>query len=141
MASYRELMQEVVNASDRERIALGKEALYNTISVLKNHGLKDDDGSKFIMSIIKVFVSADRRCSQAEYDLIRAITEIDFSEDEFYEISNGGADAEFVRAFDETIDCLEPEEKAHICLFGLTILASDEKMTKEEQDLFTRLSN
>lgn len=141
MANYRQLMQDVVDASNEERIALGKTALNDTIGILINNGISQDDTTQFIIGLISVFVSADRECSQQEYDLINAITGINFTEEAFYELTNGGANPEIVDALDEVIDSLSPHEKAPICLFGLTILASDEELTPEEQRLFTRLSD
>ncbi len=140
MASYRELMQDVVNASKADRIALGKKSLDDAIQILIDHDISAEDTTRFIKGLLSVFVSADRECSYEEYELVCEITGIKFSEEEFYEMTNGGSDPEIIQALDEVIDTLSVREKAAFCLFGLAIMASDEELTPEEQALFIRLS-
>ena len=141
MAGYRQLMQDVVDATTEERIALGKQALNDTLEVLVKNGISPEDTTKIVLGLLRVFVSADRECNYEEYELFNAITGIPLREEEFYELTNGGSDPEFVQAIDDVIDCLSVSEKAPICLFGLTIMASDDELTPEEQELFTKLSN
>ena len=141
MNEFQEFMQMVVDASDEQRIALGKQALGDAIKIFIKYGLTQDQTLIFVKDLIKLFVGADGTCSKRELDLFNAITGIPLREEEFYELTNGGSDPEFVQAIDDVIDCLSVSEKAPICLFGLTILASDDELTPEEQELFTKLSN
>lgn len=139
MAKYEELMSQVLNLSVKDRIELGKQTLKDTMTVLSNHGVASNDTAYYIVNLIKLFVSADKICSQEEYDIVRAITEVNFTKERFIKLTKGGYDKEFVNKVYAVIDKLNLDEKKAICLFGLSILASDEMLTKEEQDLFDRL--
>lgn len=70
MASYRELMQMVVDASDEQRIALGKQALGDAIKIFIKYGLTQDQTLIFVKDLIKLFVGADGTCSKKELDFL-----------------------------------------------------------------------
>lgn len=137
----KELMQKVVNLSFEEKVSVGKDALCETIDILKKHELKDDDIAPFIFALVKLFVSADKKCSKDELNLVNAITDLNMSYDDFFDLTNNGSDPRFVTEFDELIDTLEADEKSSICLFGLCILAADDTITAQEQQLFLRILN
>ena len=118
-------MQEVVNLSDRERIRIGKQALSDTLKVLAKHNFDDENTALFVANLIKVFVSADRECNQEEYDIVRDIIGTDISEEDFYEMTNGGADPDFVAAFDRVIDCLTRDEKTPLYIIPKHISNDD----------------
>lgn len=140
MASYRELMQMVVDASDEQRIALGKQALGDAINIFIKYGLTQDQTLIFVKDLIKLFVGADGTCSKRELDLVNAICECHFSEETFYEMTKDGDNPEFVEKILDVIDSIPSNEKTGLCLFGLSILASDEEMNQNEQNLFIRIS-
>ena len=142
MASIKEMMQEVVNLDHDDRIKLGKSALKDIITILENNGVKDDEKQLiFVLSLIKLFVSADKKCSKAELDLVNSILNSTLTYDEFYEMTNNGADPEFINELDDVVDSLTQEEKGAIVLFGLCIIAADEKITVEEQQIFMKILN
>ncbi len=140
MVNYEAWMREVLKCSAIDRINLGKHALYDTMVVLARNGLTITDSVKFIISLIRLFVTADNVCSDDEYNLIRAITEVDFSKKRFFEITDIYAKEGYVDEIDKVIEKLPLEQKKPICLFGLSILASDNVLTNEEEKLFIRLS-
>ncbi len=140
MASYEKWMTEILKCSTIDRIGLGKHALYDTMVILARNGLTISDSVKFIISLIRLFVNADNVCSDDEYNIIRAITEVDFSKKRFFEITDIYAKEGYVDEIENIIEKLPSEQKKPICLFGLSILASDNLLTKEEKELFIRLS-
>ena len=139
--TIKEIMQEVVNLDFNEKVILGKNALSDIISTLKKHDISDDNKASFIFALIKLFVSADKRCSEVERKLVNAIADLDISYDDFYEFTNNGADPKFVEEFDDLIDTLNDEEKNSICIFGLCILSADDTITAAEQQLFLKILN
>lgn len=133
-----ELMQEIVDMSHEERVELGKSCVDDILEAVGG-SLNKEEYADFIFSIIKLFVCADKVCSQEEYELIRDIYSLDMSYDTFYEIVKNGLDPAFVSKMDRLIDTLTPDLKRSICLFGLCILGSDDTITVAEQDLFNRI--
>ncbi len=133
------LMQQIVNLDFDARVEKGRKAVDGIIAVLNKQKLNPDQQKFFIESLAKLFVSADHKCSQAEYKLYVHILKKDISYEEFFEITNHGADSKFVENLDSIIDQLSGEEKTPICIFGLCLLASDDKITVEEQKLFNRI--
>ena len=140
MANYEKWMEEILKCRTVDRIWLGKHALYDTMVILARNGLTITDSVKFIISLIRLFVTADNVCSDDEYNIIRAITEVDFSKKRFFEITDIYAKEGYVDEIEKVIEKLPSERKKPICLFGLSILASDNVLTREEEDLFIRLS-
>jgi len=138
LTTYDELIQIVVDASDEERIVLGKKALGDTIRVFIREGISKDDATVVVKSLIKLFVNADSNCTKKELELINKITECNFTLDSFG-ITEDEYKAHFVDYIIGVIDSFPYEDKKVACLFGLTILASDGKLTLEEQELFLRL--
>ncbi|MBQ9369704.1 MAG: hypothetical protein IJU10_01365, partial [Clostridia bacterium] len=92
-----------------------------------------------MLGYIALFVSADRVCSAEEYQLIKSIYNLDLSYEDFYKLSNGGASGDFITVMDKMADSLDDDLKMNICLFGLCILVSDNKLTQAEYDLFIRI--
>lgn len=140
MPNYQELMQMVVDASDEQRIALGKQALGDAINIFIKYGLTHEQTTIFVKDLIKLFVGADGTCSKKELDLVNAICECHFSKEIFYEMTRDGDNPEFVERILDVIDSIPSNEKTGLCLFGLSLLASDEEMNQKEQDLFIRIS-
>ena len=125
--------------SDSERLKLAKLSL-NTIYIeLEKCGVKNGDAGAFIVGTIKFFVSADRSCSKEEYMLINKIYNINISYNDFYNMTNHGADIDFVRTFDALVQTFTSDGKVALCLFGICILSCDGKITVEEQKMFDRI--
>ena len=93
----------------------------------------------FIISLLKVAISADRSLTQEEYDLFCEVTGNYVDPDEFYEITNGGSDPRIVNAVDEEIDHFTDEAKFACCTFVLCFVSSDGNITKDEEKLMIRL--
>lgn len=140
MVDYKNLINDVVNATPSQRIALGRHALADVLAFLAQNEIEPDNISKLVAGLIIIFISADKEGSLDELETIRAITDIDFTEEEFYQMLKGGYDHEAIKALEDVIESLPPHQKASVCLFGLSILASDGELTKEEEKLFNRIS-
>lgn len=139
MANIKDLMQEIVNLDYDELVKVGKETLGQIIGALKGIELETKQISDFILNLIRLFVSADGKCSLEECKLIQDITEVNLSMEELEEIAKGGTDEKFVVSIDKIIDLLPDDLKITISLFGLCILSADETLTPEEQKLFARI--
>ena len=136
---FRELYQKYVNQSHEERVNVAQRAAANVLGALKDGGIDDEITFNFLTNVIKLFVSADRNCTEAECRLFNDVMGTSLSYEQFYNLTNGGSDPEFVKAMDELIDSLPDDSKVDVCTFGLTIIAADDTITGAEQALFERI--
>ena len=135
----RELYNEYLNHSDAERVQTAQAATAVVAKFLNEAGLSNEQSFAFFMNIVRLFVSADRNCSEEEADLFNAVMGTSLSFEQFYNLTNGGADPEFVAFMDELIDSLPEEVKVDVCTFGLTILCADGNLTGAEQAFFEKI--
>ena len=137
--TFNELYQEYVNHSPAQRVSVAQKAAANVLRALQEGGIDDETRFSFLTNVIKLFVSADRNCSQEEADLFNAVMGTSLSFEQFYNLTNGGGDPKFIQAMDELIDALPDEVKVDVCVFGLTILCADDKLTGAEQVIFEHI--
>lgn len=137
--SLDELITKVGNMSNDDRVDLGNNCVAQLQSGLRDMGFDQGKIGFLMQNFIRLFVSADRKCSTAEYEYIKSIYNFGLSYDEFYDSTNGGADPEFIGMMDDLADSMNDDMKTALCMFGLCILVSDHKLTQEEYDLFVRI--
>lgn len=135
----KELLQKFVDMSHEERVELGKESMEALGDDLVVHGLSEKAATNFIFLLITVALSADRVTAEAEYRLFCDITGVKTTYEEFYEITNGGADEDIVEEFDAFLDQMSESGKNAALTLALCFLASDDKITPEETKLFVKL--
>ena len=134
-----EMILDTMRLTAEQRIEKARSYVINICNAFAQRGLDQDALSLRICDFIRLFVSADRRCSREEYDLINSIYNFDMPYAEFYEMTNGGAKPDFVERMDGYIDSLDTELKYQICLFGLCLLVSDDDLSDAEYALLRRL--
>ena len=137
--SLDEMVLMTIQLDTEQRIELAKNCTIKMRDGFKKMGVKQDQLGKKICDFIRLFVSADKKCSRSEYDLINSMYDFDMSYEEFYDLSNGGVQKDFITSMDKYIDSLNADLKYHICLFGLCILVSDDQVTAPEYELFKRI--
>ena len=136
---FRDLYQQYVNQSHSQRVAVAQKAAASVLSALKEGGIDDDTTFNFLTNVIKLFVSADRNCTELECKLFNDVLGTSLTYEQFYNLTNGGGDPSFIQAMDELIDTLPDEVKVDVCTFGLTIIAADDTITGAEQALFEKI--
>ena len=105
-AKLKGMLQKVVNMSHAERVNWGRSTVDDILAGMRRVGITGDDYANFIMWVIKLFVSADKVCSQEEYDLICDIYDLNMSSQDFFDMTNRGADPTFVRDMINLINSL-----------------------------------
>ena len=131
-----EFLQGIVDLSDEEKTAFARDCLANMIALLKYNDASEEDCVRLIFGVTKLFVSADRKCSQAEYDFFKNVTGFNITPDEFFEATNYGTDEEFKNALYELLRGTNYEFRKNACMFGATVISCDDVITKEETQLF-----
>ena len=138
-AQLKEIYQNYLKQSEQERIAVAQNATAAIAGFLTESGLSSKESLNFYLNIIRLFVSADRRCSQEEVDLFNKILGLSYSYEDFFNLTNGGANPEFVKVMDDIIDTMPEEPKIAVCVLGLTFLAADGELKENEIEIFEKI--
>lgn len=136
-----ESLMSIAGASHDERVKFGRQYLAQFVGGLKEGKLNDDQITKVIIAFTKLFISADKSCDYAEYELFRDITGIDSSYDEFYEATNGGSASDFVNSSLEFAKILTPDDRSALLCYGAALLGADGAMKDTELALYDRILN
>lgn len=132
-------VEKILHLSFEEKVEIGRDSLRKLMKGLMEGGLTKEETSNVIWNLLRLFVSADKRCSNAEFELFKAITGMEISEDEFYDRTNGGADEEYIKDSLEFIDILTKDDAIAAIYFGVIVMSSDGIIAKGEYDLIDRI--
>ena len=97
--------------------------------------LDEKECLSFFLNIVRLFVSADRKCGREEYELFKQIINVEIDYDSFFEFTNAGASNRFVKEMDEIIDRFDAKTKNAVCVIGLSIICSDGIVHDSERKL------
>lgn len=133
----KELIQQSATWDNDYRASICRGALQSIVEELDCNS--KEDIRNFVVALIRVGVSADRSCDQAELDLYRAAIDPEIKGQDFYEMTNGGRDPELIEAIDENIDHFTDDAKFACCTLVLCFITADHKVTDEEAKLIQKL--
>ena len=139
MENLDRLIDRIMDMSFEEKVFLGRKALDGLTDILSEYGYTDDDNFTLIINLIKYFVSMDYECSYDEYEMVKAILDIEMDYVEFYHATNGGADENFVSMMEKVISKFSEEERIMMCSLGLIIILCDGELNENEMEMFLRL--
>jgi len=135
MANLNELLQEMVNKDYDELVAFGKIAL-GKLTPLFQAVDEDNKGCFMLMSVVLSAIGADGTLTALERSYLRDVVDLD---DETIDKFITLYDSKMVDLTDHLFDHIPNELKAHLMTFVLTILAVDEKISREETAFVHRL--
>jgi len=106
---------------------------------LRKKGKSEKEISNFLLSLVRLGVSADRFTGDDEFELYNDIFGSKVSYEDFFALTDGGSDERFVNVLDATIDSLDKDAK-NLCLeFVFLFLNSDYHLGSDEAKLFEKL--
>ena len=132
-------LHDVQGMSFEEKVGTGKEAITRLARGLRNGGITDEQISKVLTLFTRLFVSGDKNCTREEYELFKAITGSDLSYDEFYNVTNGGSNPQFVEDIFELIQILEHDDRIALVIYGAILVSADKEITYPEAQLIDRI--
>ena len=135
----RNMCQEILNMDENERLDIGRESLSRMVNGLKGLGLNGEETTNLILNLTKLFVSADARCSEEEYQFFVTVTGINISRDEFFEMTNYGKDADFVNGLVELMRNADPDTRTATVLFGVALMSHNGQLSSDELRLIDSL--
>ena len=137
--SFRDFLSRTVNLKPEEKVAIAKGALNKLIEFFQYANIQDEHAIGFMLDLTKLFISADVKLAQDEYDFFVAVTDVDIEPQKFYDITNGGADQEFVNKMLDLIESLPNDAREAAVTYGIMVMACDETIDYAESELIQRL--
>ncbi len=135
MSKLDELLQEMVNKDYEELVGFGKIALTHLMPVFEQIDA-DNKGMAVLSSVILSSIGADGTLTTLERSYLRDVTGMgDDAISKFITIYT----PDMTELTDKLYDAAPTELKAHLMTFVLTILAVDEKISREETAFIHRL--
>jgi len=134
-----EIIESVKNLSYDEQVLLGRRCLANIEGALEYLGIDHEGRINFVLSVIGVAVSSDRKASFEEYALFCGVIGQIIKYEDFYDLTNGGSKKEVVDKLDEIVDKLPLGVKRDCCTIVLLFLTVDGDVTEREKEALAQL--
>lgn len=131
-AELKEFLQSILDLSFDEKVQLGKDSLAEFVQGIKDYGVSDEETVALIVGFTRLFVSADLSCTREEYCFFRAVTGMEISTDEFFDMTNNGRDGDFLDSAGELLNSLTYEQKRAIVIYGIALLSCDNVIKVDE---------
>jgi len=132
---FNEFLQNFVNKDYDELVFIAKKAISELQPACAAVD-KDNDGFFMMTSIVLTAIGADGTLTQKERALLRDVLNVD---DETISKYIKLYDAKMVDLVDSFVDNLGSDVKSHAMMLVLSIMCSDEKISKEETALIRKL--
>jgi hypothetical protein len=135
----KQLLDEVLKAEAKDRVAFAVDSLELFRNNLRKNKVDEEVIERIIMNLTRFFVSADHDCTPFEHSFFKAITGIKLEYEDFYKLTNGGRDPEFVDSTLEFINGLDEETRNAAIAYGIAMLSSDLSYAHVEVELIDKL--
>lgn len=137
--SYRDFLTQTLNLSPREKVVIAHGALEKIIIYAESLDASKEDIIDLILNLTKLFVSSDVKLVKDEYDFFRAVTDFEVDSNRFYELTNGGADPDFIDHSLEFFSHLPKDVLEAVLTYGMMVMACDDNIDYQESDLIKRI--
>ena len=140
--TIREMLYDCSRRSGSEIRNLAVNSCNDLITYLENHNVSSDGVVACITDLFKLFVSADRKTRDGEYALFLLLTGLNqnnFSSDDFYNATNGGASFDFVSKMKSFIKSLPDDIRFAVGYLGVAIFSADRHIDENEISLLEDL--
>ena len=129
----------ITQMNEEAKRAMAISSLMNLKEGLEEGGILKEDIPGVIRDFTKLLVSADRVCDDREADFFRAVTGIEITNKEFFDMTNGGADDDFVEEAFELIDLLDEHDRTALVCYAAALLSYDKSFKVSEFSLLDRI--
>jgi hypothetical protein len=140
MATLNELLQDYVNLSYDQLIAIAKDEFAKFAYGISNaFGDDDETASRALLVFVAAALGADNRLTDLENKFLNDLLEADHSYEETCEMVAALGGNESREVIDNLIDSLPTDVKAAGLTVALCFCAVDENITREEVSYFVKL--
>lgn len=136
MGMFDELVNTVFDMDEEKRADMARLGVVKIMEWAQDNG---KDGAELVLDYFKLFVSADQSCDWQERELFIKALGIDISSEQFYELTNHGANSDFIEKMVALTNKMDKETKQYVIILGIVILCADDRATVAEQKLLYRL--
>lgn len=135
----RQVLDEIIKAGPQDKVRLAASCLDTIMDNLKKSGVPESNRNTAVLNLTKLFVSADSNCSPHEWSFFKAVTGIEISYEDFYNLTNGGRDPKFIQEAIEFLGSLDDETRDAAITFGIAMLASDLTYAESEIEIIEKM--
>lgn len=139
--TIRELLVAFSKKSGNELRDICRENLDKVHGYLVETRVSEEYRQTFVQGIWKLFVSADRKTRGDEYNLFIysiGFTKEEFSQDQFYDMTNEGSDENFVNWMIRETNKMPKDIAFAVCTIGVCIMSVDEDVSDSEVELLSK---
>ena len=134
------MLTDIVNMDDFEKVEIGRKGLRAIyIQLHEEEDYSRQEAAEFVIDLTKLFVSADKKTANKEYEFFTKVTNADITNDEFFAATNYGSNTKFVDAMMARIFNFEEKTRKAITLYAIALCASDDCISEEEVDLIEQI--
>lgn len=137
--SFRVFLSSTLNLSPKDKVSIAKTSLVKMIEYLESMDAPQENINKILINFTRLFVSSDAKTVGDEYSFFKAVTGIDITPNEFYEMTNNGSDPKFVDATLEFVSNFPKEVIEAFLTYGMMIMSCDDNINYQESDLIKRI--
>ena len=137
-AKLENLFKQTFNLSPKDKVMVARGALGEISKYLDSIGCTSEQISALIINATRLFVSADRRTVNDEFAIFKAITEAKIDANYFYNMTNNGADPEFVEATLDLVKTFSHDARVAVLSYGLMIMSADDSIDYKETAIVKR---
>lgn len=134
--SMKDLIQQTLDMTQSERVKLASGASSKIMDWARNHGY---NAAEVLVNYFKLFVSGDKNCDYRERDLFNRTFDMNVDSDQFYDITNHGANESFISSMVNMTNRMDSDTSSAVIILGLAVMCADGTMTVAEQQLLDRL--
>lgn len=132
---FNELLQSFVNKDRDELVYIAKRAIGELLPICKKADPKNN-GYNLMAAIVLTAIGADGTLTQKERAFLREVLEQD---DEMVSRFIATYDKGMFEIVDAFADNLDRDGKSHVLMLVLSVVSSDEKISKEETTFIRKL--
>lgn len=134
MATFREILQDIVNKSDEDKLRLALTALSNLRPVLAQLD-KETNGVRLVCAILSTAAAADGKLSGIEYSLIENVMKaehVTLSQDEILSLVRNYGNKNGYELIQKVSQVLPSSNKGDLVIAIASVCALDDRISSDE---------
>ena len=134
MATFREILQDIVNKSDEDKLRLALQALSNLRPVLAQLD-KETNGVRLVCAILSTAAAADGKLSGLEFSLISSVMEaerVKLSQDEVLSLVRNYGNRNGYALIQKVSQVLPTDNKGDLVIAVAAVCALDDRISSDE---------
>ncbi len=137
--NFDEFLQDFVNRSYDDLLAIARRGMGEAIPALERHFDTKETVAKFLILLVGTCAGADATLTDLEVRFVQDLLGSSFDTASVRALAKTCCDEESRELIDGVIDSLGKEEKAALCTTCISVMSVDETISRSEIDFIKRL--